>query len=61
MYEDSVFQPLREAARITGLSESFLRKGCQVGAVPHIRVGIDYRVNITRLLEVLDELSMRRS
>ena len=59
-YEGAAFQPLRETARITGLSESFLRKACWKNVIPYIRVGRDYRVNVPRLLEMLDAMSMGR-
>ena len=51
------FQSISSAARLTGLSAGFIRAGCKAGMLPHVRVGADYRVNVPKLLALLDELS----
>ena len=51
------FARIREAAAATGLSQHFLRRGCQNGSLPHIRSGATYYVNIPALLEQLDKQS----
>lgn len=47
------FQKLPVAAEITGLSQHFLRRGCQDGTVPHVKSGRVYLVNIPALLHAL--------
>lgn len=51
------FVKIREAASITGLSQHFIRRGCQNGSLPHIMSGATYYVNIRALLEQLDKQS----
>ena len=51
--DSAPFQRIKEACRITGLSQSYLRAGCKSGAVPHVRVGSTYMVNIPALLRQL--------
>ena len=48
------FQKIAEAARITGLSCHYLRRGCKSGDVPHIMSGNVYLINIPALLRKLD-------
>lgn len=47
------FQKIPEAARSTGLSTYFLRRGVRDGSVPHILSGTTYYINVPRLLEQL--------
>ena len=47
------FQKIIEASKTTGLSQSFLRKGCKAGSVPHIVSGNVYYIDVERLLERL--------
>lgn len=54
---DAVFRSINETARLTGLSTAFIRSGVKAGTVPHIRVGVDYRVNVPLFLQQLDEKS----
>ena len=51
---DAPFQGIQQAAAITGLSVSFLRRGCKVGSIPHVMCGREYRVNIPALLTKLN-------
>ena len=53
----ATFQSIRGAAEITGLSRYYIIKGCQDGTVPHIKVGIDYRVNMPLFLAQLENSS----
>ena len=53
------FQSIRETSRITGLSQKYIRTGCKNGTIPHIMVGVDYRVNVPLFLEQLDLESER--
>lgn len=48
------FMTISQAARVTGLSQYYLRNGCKDGSVPHIRSGEKYLINLPRLLEKLD-------
>lgn len=47
------FQKIADASRITGLSQYFLRNGCKSGAVPHIKSGTTYFINVPALLKKL--------
>ena len=53
----ATFQPINAAAAMTGLSRYYLLNGCKAGSIPHIRVGVDYRVNMPRLLDQLNRES----
>ncbi|MCD7770408.1 MAG: excisionase family DNA-binding protein [Oscillospiraceae bacterium] len=52
------FLSIQETARITGLSQYYLRQGVRNGTVPHIRSGTKYLINLRRLLKTLDALPM---
>ena len=47
------FQKIPDAARSTGLSQSFLRRGCKAGTVPHVMSGNVYYVDVGLLVEQL--------
>lgn len=47
------YKTILEAAAISGLSQSYLRKGCKDGTVPHICVGTKYMINIPALFDQL--------
>ena len=49
------YQSIEHACRTTGLSQYYLRNGCKSGAVPHIKNGRVYMVDIPRLYEVLEQ------
>lgn len=51
---NAVFQPIRGASEITGLSQRFIRDGCKSGWIPHILCGTDYRVNMPLFLKQLN-------
>jgi hypothetical protein len=53
----AVFQPIRGAAEITGLSTRYIRDGCRNGIIPHVLVGSDYRINMPLFMEQLNEAS----
>lgn len=48
-------QPIKQAARLTGLSEYSLRQGCKAGTVPFVREGCEYRIHIPLLLAQLEK------
>jgi hypothetical protein len=47
------FKPIVEAAAVSGLSQSYLRKGCKAGTIPHICAGTKYLINIPALFDQL--------
>lgn len=51
------FQTISEAARTTGLSQYYIRRGCRDGSIPNIRAGSKFMVNVPLLLERMDQLS----
>jgi len=58
-YDPSLrFQTISEAARSTGLSQYFLRRGTKDGTVPHTRSGNRILVNVPLLMERLDQQSL---
>lgn len=48
------FQKIAEVCKSTGPSQYYLRQGCKNGAVPHIKSGGVYYVNVPALMEELD-------
>ena len=48
------FQSVKNAARITGLSEFFLRNGLKAGTIPFVKSGNKYLIHVPRLLEQLN-------
>lgn len=52
--DNAPFQRIPAACRITGLSQTFLRKGCKAGEIPHVRAGTTYLVNVPALLRQLE-------
>lgn len=54
-YDPSLrFQKIEAAARTTGLSQYFLRRGCKAGTIPHIKSGNKFLINIPLLIEQMD-------
>lgn len=49
----AVYHSIRETAKLTGLSEYYLRQQQKVGAVPGIYSGKKFLVNVPSLLEYL--------
>ena len=47
------FLSIAETARITGLSQTYLRKGVRAGEIQHVMVGTKYLVNIPALFSSL--------
>lgn len=56
--ENIPYAKIREAARITGLSQHYLRKGVKDGSVPHVKSGTVYYVNIVALQRRLEAESL---
>ncbi len=57
---DAPYQSVKNAARLSGLSTYYIRKGIQEGRIPFIRIGSDYRVNFPAFLRQLEEESQVR-
>lgn len=51
---DAPFQTIPRACEITGLSQKYLRKGCQEGEIPHIKVGNTFYINIPALYRKME-------
>lgn len=49
------YQTIENACRTTGLSQYYLRNGCKSGAVPHVRSGRTYMIDIPALYRRLEE------
>lgn len=47
------FLKIKDAAKVTGLSQHYLRNGCKDGSIPHIKSGTVYFVNVSALLKQL--------
>lgn len=52
-----IFQTVKEAAKITGLSEYSLRLHLRTGEIPHIKSGNKYLINMPKLLADLDAMT----
>ena len=48
------FLKIRDASKVTGLSQYYLRNGCKDGTIPHIRSGNVYLINIPALLRQVE-------
>lgn len=47
------YKNIIDTAAASGLSQSYLRKGCKDGSIPHIRIGSKYMINIPALYDQL--------
>ena len=47
------YKNILDASAASGLSQSYLRKGCKDGSIPHIRIGSKYMINIPALYDQL--------
>ena len=56
---EKIYMSRKEAAAYTGLSYHFIRKGTENGTIPHIMSGNRFLVNVPRLLQQLEEESVR--
>ena len=54
MTDEKLMLSLRETARRTGLSYTWLRKQCNNGALAHVRCGTKILVNYEALLKKLE-------
>ncbi len=59
MANEKMFTSIRETARITGISEHFIRKGVRNNTIPYIMSGKKYMVNLSRFIELVEEESSR--
>lgn len=49
------FLPINEAARVSGMSRTFIRRGVQQGTIAHIRSGTTYMICMTKFLAALED------
>ena len=54
IHYEAPFLKIKDACKVTGLSEYYLRTGCRAGTSPHIRSGVVYLINIPALLRQLN-------
>lgn len=47
------YKNIQEASAVSGLSQSYLRKGCKDGSIPHICCGTKYMINMPALFDQL--------
>lgn len=52
-----MFLPIKEAVRVTGLSEYFFRQNLKAGKIHHIKSGNKILINMPRLEADLEHLS----
>lgn len=55
MENSPIYHSIKDAVKITGLSEYFLRTLLKQGKLPHIRSGAKIYVNIPKLTEQLEK------
>ena len=48
------FMKIKDACKVTGLSQYYLRAGCKDGSIPHVKRGTVYFINIPVFLKKLD-------
>lgn len=51
---EATYQSPRGAAIITGFGVTYIRNGCREGNIPHIKVGNDYKINMSQWLSQLE-------
>ena len=51
--QETPFCTIPEAARRSGLSEFFIRRGCRNGQIPCIKAGEKYLIDFAGLVEVM--------
>jgi len=52
-----MFVSIKEAVKITGLSEYFIRQNLKAGLIPHIKTGNKIMLNMPRLEAELERLT----
>lgn len=52
-----MFLPIKEAVKVTGLSEYYFRQNLKAGKIPHIRSGRKILINVPRLEAQLEQLT----
>ena len=58
IYDSAIqFQSIEGAARTTGLSRYFLRRGCHDVSIPHVKSGNKYLINVPLMLQRLNQES----
>lgn len=57
---EKAFMSIREAARVTGLGESYVRKGVKEKTIPFVMTGNKALVNVPLLMKQLNEDCQKR-
>ena len=57
---DKMFMTISETVAATGFSKRFIRTGIKNGTIPFIKSGNRFLINVPRLIEDLDNQSMKR-
>lgn len=52
-----IFLPIKEAVKVTGLSEYYFRQNLKAGTIPHLRQGNKILINMPQLLARLDKMT----
>ncbi len=52
-----MFLPIKEAVKVTGLSEYYFRQNLKAGKIPHIRCGSKILINMPLLEAELERLT----
>lgn len=52
-----IFLPIKEAVKVTGLSEYYFRQNLKSGKIPHIRCGSKILINMPLLEAELDKMT----
>ena len=61
MQENGRFLTIRETARLTGVSEYFLRKNIKEGIIPVIMCGNRAKLTVSMLMEALKAQSVKNN
>lgn len=52
-----MFLPIKEATKVTGLSEYYFRQNIKSGKIPYLKQGNKIFVNMPQLLATLDKMT----
>lgn len=55
MEAKKMFLKTRPLSRLTGVSESYIRRGLRDGTIPYIRVGRDFLIPVQPFIDRLDD------
>ena len=55
-FNTPMFLSIKEAVKVTGLSEYYFRQNLKAGKIPHLRQGNKILINMPQLLESLNKM-----